>query len=90
MATLKTMGWINWTDDPRHKRAERVCKELVIPLHKIQCVADHDNGKGKTCLVAVNGENAYHIDVPIDEMRKILDEHHKNPSKNFDTHPSVE
>ena len=87
MATLRTLGWINWTDHVGGRKPERTCKELVIPLHKIVCIADQDH---KTCLVAIDGNCAYHIDVPIDQMRMILDEHHRNPAKNFDTHPDID
>jgi hypothetical protein len=79
MATLRTIGWTQL-------EGERVCKELVIPLKKITFAQEHD---GDTCLVQVSARCGLWIDVPIRQMRQILNEHHKDPNKDFDTHPDV-
>jgi hypothetical protein len=83
MATLKTIGWLTLDD-------QKVCKEFVIPLETILCAVEYDDGKGETCLVFLPGDCGCHIDITLKQMRKILDEHQRNPRKNFDTHPEVD
>ena len=80
MATLRTIGW-SYLDD------QKVCKEMVIPLKNINFVQEHDHD---TCLVQVSDSCGLHIDVPLKQMRQILNEHAKEPFKEFDTHPSVD
>jgi len=78
--TLKTMGWAT-------HNGIKTTKEILVDLDKIICVAKCDDDiKGDTCLISVTDSMALHIDIPLDQMRKILDEHKKHPYKNFDTH----
>ena len=84
MATLRTLGWVKLN-------GEQVCKEFVVPLPKVMFAQEYNvEGKGDTCIITLSDTFALHIDIPLKQMRKILDEHHKSPYKNFDTHPSLE
>jgi len=65
--------------------------ETVIDLDKIICVQEYPfDTCPNTSLLSYSGEYAIHVDVPLKQMRKILDEHKRNPLKNFDTHCEVE
>ena len=85
MATLKTLGWTT-------TNGKKSCNTLVIPLPKINFIQAHDDGEGKgdTCLVSISDTGSLHVDIPLKQMRKILDEHHRDPTRNFDTHPDFE
>ena len=85
---LHTVGWVNWTD-PETDEVQRVCREIIIPFHKIYAITEHDNDKGDTCLVSVTEETAFHVDIPLKQMKKILKEHYRDPDKDFETHPQV-
>lgn len=79
MATLHTFCWVKLD-------GKEICKEVLIPFDKILCIQDHDGGKGDTCLISVSGSTAVHVDVSLDEMRKIMNLHYKNPDEDIATH----
>jgi hypothetical protein len=86
---LHTVGWADWRN-PATGKVERVCKEVIIPLHKILTISEHNAGKGDSCLVALTENSAFHIDVPFLQMKKIYKEHLQSPDKDFETHPPIE
>jgi len=81
MATLRTLCWASLD-------GKEICKECLIPFDRILLIQEHDDGSGKgnTCFISVSGSNAVQVDVTLDKMRKIMDEHAKYPDKNIDTH----
>jgi uncharacterized protein (DUF342 family) len=85
--TLKTLGWL-YTYNAQGER-ERVCKEIVIPLHKVIATTDNSD-RGASCFIIVSDKIAYHVDISLKKMREILKEHMENPDKDFDTHPDIE
>ena len=66
-------------------------KETIIDLDKVQFVQEYPyEDYPDTCCVAYanQGSQTYslHVDISLKQMRKIMDEHKRNPVKNFDTH----
>jgi|GEM_PF-4759224 len=78
--TLRTIGWMT-------HNGKRSTREVVIDLDKIICVTEvNDDTKGNTCALSLTESMAMHVDVSLEQMRQILDEHKKYPHRNFDTH----
>jgi len=89
MGFLKTLAWT--------ERKKVTCpRTVVVDLDNIEYIHESDDDDG-TCLIALKNNNptstynaALHVDIPIDQLMDIMNEHKKNPDKNFETHPKIE
>jgi predicted acetyltransferase len=78
--TLKTLSLVTINKKPRWV-------EVIVDLDKVLQIMEYpdDDHKG-TCFLAFSDDYALHIDVSMKQMRKIMIEHKKNPTQDFDTH----
>ena len=67
MATLKTLVW-------NEQNKVRRCRTTVIDLDRILFVQENDYDNG-TCTVVITKSFGLNVDIPLDQMRKIMDEH---------------
>ena len=67
---LKTLGWSSLD-------GKKVCEEMLIPFDNIRWIQKYKDG---TCLISVSDKQAVHVDISLEQMQHILDEHKKNPS----------
>ena len=66
---------------------QKTWAEAIIDIDRILVVKEYTLGDYPgTCLLQYCNDYALHVDVSLTQMRKILDEHKRNPMKNFDTH----
>jgi len=73
-ALIEVQGQKRWTETIID--LDRVSHVLAYPLE------DYPG----TCFVQYCSDRAIHVDQSLQQMRRILDEHKRNPLKNFDTH----
>ena len=86
MGVLHTIGWTTLD-------GEKNCIELVVPLENVcYAIAHTDSSGGPTTLLSMRqinptlGGETIHVDVPVQEMSKILHRHSVDPSRKFWTH----
>jgi len=78
--TLKTLCLTKIDNDPRWV-------DLVIVLDKIEYIKSYPYPNyPNTCYLGLANGTLLHIDVPLKQIRKIIDAHQRFPMKNFDTH----
>lgn len=80
MATLKTIGWTR-------RDGQIMCQTIVFDLDRILLVQEDNGSRGDTCIVFLTPSMGVHVDIPLKQMIKIMNEHEKFPDKDFDTHP---
>lgn len=81
--TLQSLTWLKVGD-------KKVCCEIVIDLDQITCAIEHvDDTGGKTCLVLLRNKQSFHLDVSLNEMRRIIKIHRDDPDMEIDTHPNT-
>lgn len=87
MGTLRTLAFTILND-------ERTCVEVVVPLENVQYAMDYSerNSGDRTSLLSFKqydpekGGETLHVDLPIEQIERILHRNGQDPSRRFRTH----
>ncbi len=87
MGTLRTLSFAYLNNQARYL-------EVVVDLNNIKCAIAHtkDDNSDTTSLLAFKSDNhiengdTIEVDIPIDQMERILYQHSINPKRRFHTH----
>jgi len=84
MGLLQTCGWLLINE-------QRDYKSLLIDFDNIlYAVSAKDPSGGDSALLVLRGETVIHVDLTLSQISEMMQEHRKNPERNFVTHPDFE